>query len=142
MKNFKDIILEKLKVSSKSQGIFDDIYACDPYPSLINDTSHILYNNDYRSVEEYYDLKNIYGDDLPGFYRSESFCDKKSKCIGLYGESKDIYPHVCLIFVGHDNKTYSMKYASDDYYCLCRSLGKGDVYKGIGILRYIACELK
>ena len=29
MKNLKDIILEKLKVSNKSQDIFDDIVPCD-----------------------------------------------------------------------------------------------------------------
>ena len=65
MRNFKDIILEKLKVSSKSASsfddIFDDIMPCDFSEELFIDTAHILHKRAYTNVHEYYDLKNIYG---------------------------------------------------------------------------------
>lgn len=142
MKNLKDSILEKLKVSSKSPIIFDDIVPCDFSEDLFIDASHILYKNDYRNIYEYYDLKNIYGDNLPGFYRSESFCDEYSTCIGLFGDFESIDPKIRLVFIGHDSKPYSIMFSKSKYTCLFLSLGKGDINKGIGILKYIIEELK
>lgn len=143
MKNFKDIILEKLKVSSKSPIIFDDIEPCDSLThELFNSISNTLYHKGYWCVNEYYELKNIYEDDLPGFYRSASFCDEDSKCIGLYGDFESIDPKIRLIIIGHDSKPYSIMFSKSKYTCLCLSLGKGDINKGIGILKYIADELK
>lgn len=142
MKNFKDIILEKLKVSSKSPIIFDDIVPSDFSEDLFIDVSHILYKNAYRNIYEYYDLKNIYGENLPGFYRSASFCDEDSKCIGLYGDFESIDPKIRLIIIGHDSKPYSIMFSKSKYTCLCLSLGKGDINKGIGVLSYIEDELK
>lgn len=142
MKNFKDIILEKLKVSSKSPIIFDDIVPSDFSEDLFIDASHILYKNAYRNIYEYYDLKTIYGENLPGFYRSESFCDEDSKCIGLYGDFESIDPKIRLIIIGHDSKPYSIMFSKSKYTCLFLSLGKGDINNGIGVLSYIANELK
>ena len=134
--------MEILKVSSKSPIIFDDIVPSDFSEDLFIDVSHILYKNTYRNVYEYYDLKNIYGENLPGFYRSASFCDEDSKCIGLYGDFESIDPKIRLIIIGHDSKPYSIMFSKSKYTCLCLSLGKGDINKGIGVLSYIADELK
>lgn len=142
MKNLKDSILEKLKVSSKSSITFDDIVPCDFSEDLFIETSHILYKNGYKNVYEYYDLKNIYDDNLPGFYRSVSFCDENSKCIGIYGDFESKDPKIRLIFIGHDNKPYSSMFSMTSYDFLALSLGKGDINKGLGVLKYILNMLK
>ena len=146
MRNFKDIILEKLKVSSKSASsfddIFDDIMPCDFSEELFIDTAHILHKRAYTNVHEYYDLKNIYGDNLPAFYRSDSFEDTYCKCHGLFGDFDSTKPTISLVFNGHDDKLYSDIYPITKCKRLFSSLGKGDINKGVGILKYIADELK
>ena len=143
MKNLKDIILEKLKVSSKSSIAFDDIVPCDGLThDLFNTISNTLYHAGYYSVHEYYELTNIYGDDLPGLFRSFSFKDENSKVYGIFGDFESKDPEIRLVFKGHNNEFYSNKYTISTSALLCKTLGKGDINKGLGVLKYIADELK
>ena len=146
MKNLKDIILEKLKVSSKSASsfgdIFDDIIPYDFSEELFIGAAHMLYKRAYTNVHEYYDLKNIYGDNLPAFYRSDSFEDTYCKCHGLFGDFDSTNPSISLVFNGHNDKLYSDIYPITKCKRLLSSLGKGDINKGAGVLKYIADELK
>jgi hypothetical protein len=143
MKNLKDIILEKLKVSNKSSITFDDIEPCDSLThELFNTISNTLYHKGYWCVNEYYELNNIYEDDLPGLFRSFSFMDEKSKVYGIYGDYESKDPEIRLVFKGHNNEFYSNKYTITTSALLCKTLGKGDINKGLGVLKYIADELK
>lgn len=143
MKNLKDIVLEKLKVSSKSTITFDDIEPSDDLThEFFNTISNTLYHKGYWSANEYYELTNIYGDDLPNFYRSESFEDEKSKVYGIYGDYESTNPEIRLVFRGHNNKFYSNPYTITMSALLCKILGKGNISKGLGVLKYIANELK
>lgn len=143
MKNLKDIILEKLKVSSKLEVIFDDIIPCEFSKGLFIDASHKLFRNACRNIYEYYDLENIYGDDLPSFYKAFTVADENSKCIGLFGDFESKDPKISLIIDNHNNnKRYSTMFSITNYNCLFLSLGKGDITKGVGVLKYIADELK
>jgi len=143
MKNLKDIILEKLKVSSKSASSFDDILPSDNLThELFNTISNALYRNRYWSANEYYELTNIYGDDLPGLFRSFSFEDENSKVYGIFGDFESKDPEIRLVFKGHNNEFYSNKYTISTSALLCKTLGKGNISKGLGVLKYIADELK
>lgn len=142
MKNLKDIILEKLKVSNKSSITFDDILPFEFSEELFIEASHILYKSGFQNAFKYYDLKNIYGDDLPSFYRSSSFADENSKCHGLFGDFDSTKPSISLVFNGHNNEMYSTPFNKFKNHTLFLSLGKGDINKGVGVLKYIADELK
>ncbi len=143
MKNLKDSILEKLKVSSKSSITFDDIVPADALThELFNTLSNTLYRNGYGNIDEYYELNNIYEDDLPGLFRSFSFADEKSKVYGIYGDYESKDPEISLVFKGHNNEFYSNKYTITASALLCKTLGKGNVNKGLGVLKYILNELK
>ncbi len=143
MKNLKDSILEKLKVSNKSSITFDDIEPCDALThDLFNTLSNTLYRNKYWGVSEYYELTNIYEDDLPGLFRSFSFEDENSKVYGIYGDYESKDPEIHLVFNGHNNKFYSTKYTITTAALLCKTLGKGNINKGLGVLKHILNELK
>lgn len=143
MKNLKDIILEKLKVSSKSSITFDDIVpSADLTYDLFNTISNTLYRAGYDSINKYYELVNIYEDDLPGLFRSVSFVDEKSKVYGIYGDFESKDPEIHLVFKGHNNEFYSNLYTIDNSALLCKTLGKGNMNKGLGVLKYITDELK
>lgn len=143
MKNLKDIIIEKLKVSNKSSITFDDIVPSDALThELFNTISNTLYHNGYDNIDKYYELTNIYEDDLPGLCRSFSFIDEKSKVYGIYGDYESEDPEICLVFKGHNNEFYSNIYKITTSALLCKTLGKGDINKGLGVLKYIADELK
>ena len=142
MKSLKNIILEKLKVSSKSSITFDDILPIEFSEELFIEASHILYKSGFQNAFKYYDLKNIYGDDLPSFYRSSSFADENSKCHGLFGDFDSTKPSISLVFNGHNNEMYSTLFNKFKNHTLFLSLGKGDINKGVGVLKYIADELK
>ena len=143
MKNLKDIIFEKLKVSIKSSITFDDIMpSSDLTHELFYTISNTLYNSGYWSANEYYELTNIYGDDLPGLFRSFSFEDEKSKVYGIYGDYESKDPEIRLVFKGHNNEFYSNQYTIATSALLCKTLGKGNISKGLGVLKYIGDELK
>lgn len=142
MKNLKDIILEKLKVSSKSSYSFDDILPFEFSKELFIEASHILYKSGFQNAFKYYALENIYGEDLPGFYRSFSFVDENSKCYGLFGDFDSESPGIMLVFKGQNDKMYSTPFSKINNNTLFLSLGKGDINKGVGVLKYIADELK
>lgn len=142
MKNLKDIILEKLKVSNKSSIVFDDIVPIEFSEELFIEASHILYKSGFQNAFKYYDLKNIYVDDLPSFYRSSSFADENSKCHGLFGDFDSTKPSISLVFNGHNNEMYSTPFNKFKNHTLFLSLGKGDINKGVGILKHITDELK
>ena len=107
-----------------------------------NTISNTLYRNKYWCASEYYELNNIYGDDLPGLFRSFSFEDEKSKVYGIYGDYESKDPELHLVFKGHNNEFYSNKYTITTSALLCKTLGKGDINKGLGVLKYILNELK
>lgn len=143
MKNLKDIILEKLKVSSKSSYAVDDILPVKFSEDLFIEASHILYKSGFQNAFKYYDLENIYGDDLPSFYRSINYVDENSKCYGLFGDFDSNNPSIMLVFKGQNGKMYSTPFNKfNTNKTLFLSLGKGDIDKGVGVLKYIADELK
>lgn len=142
MRNFKDIILEKLKVSSKSAYFLDNILPIKFSKDLFIEASHILYKSGFQNAFRYYDLKNIYGDDLPSFYRSFSFVDDNTKCYGLFGDFDSDSPGIMLVFKAQNDKTYSTPFNKVNNNTLFLSLGKGDIDKGVGVLKYIVDELK
>ena len=142
MKNLKDIILEKLKVSSKSTYYFDDILPVKFSEDLFIEASHILYKAGFQNGFRYYDLENIYGDDLPSFYRSFSFVDDNTKCHGLFGDFDSNNPSIMLVFKAKNDKMYSTPFNKFNNNTLFLSLGKGNISKGLGVLKYIADELK
>lgn len=142
MRNFKDIIIEKLKVSSKSAYSLDNILPIKFSKDLFIEASHILYKSGFQNAFRYYDLKNIYGDDLPSFYRSFSFVDDNTKCYGLFGDFDSDSPGIMLVFKAQNDKMYSTPFNKVNNNTLFLSLGKGDIDKGVGVLKYIADELK
>ncbi len=142
MKNLKDSILEKLKVSNKSSITFDDIVPVEFSEELFIEASHILYKSGFQSGYRHFDLKNIFGDDLPSFYRSITFVDENSKCCGLFGDYDSNSPSISLVFNGHNNEMYSTPFNKFKNHTLFLSLGKGDIDKGVGVLKYIIDELK
>lgn len=142
MKNLKDIILEKLKVSSKSAYSLDNILPIKFSKDLFIEASHILYKSGFQNAFRYYDLKNIYGDDLPSFYRSFSFVDDNTKCYGLFGDFDSDSPGIMLVFKAQNDKMYSTPFNKVNNNTLFLSLGKGDIDKGVGVLKYIVDELK
>lgn len=142
MKNLKDIILEKLKVSSKSSITFDDILPVKFSKDLFIEASRILYKSGFQSAYRYYDLENIYGSDLPSFYRSFSFVDDNTKCHGLFGDFDSDSPGIMLVFKAQNDKMYSTPFNKVNNNTLFLSLGKGDIDKGVGVLKYITDELK
>lgn len=141
MRNFKDIIIEKLKVSSKSAYSLDNILPIKFSKDLFIEASHILYKSGFQNAFRYYDLKNIYGDDLPSFYRSFSFVDDNTKCYGLFGDFDSDSPGIMLVFKAQNDKMYSTPFNKVNNNTLFLSLGKGDIDKGVGVLKYIADEL-
>lgn len=142
MRNFKDIIIEKLKVSSKSAYSLDNILPIKFSKDLFIEASHILYKSGFQNAFRYYDLKNIYGDDLPSFYRSFSFVDDNTKCYGLFGDFDSDSPGIMLVFKAQNDKMYSTPFNKVNNNTLFLSLGKGDIDKGVGVLKYIVDELK
>ena len=142
MKNLKDIIIEKLKVSSKSAYSLDNILPIKFSKDLFIEASHILYKSGFQNAFRYYDLKNIYGDDLPSFYRSFSFVDDNIKCYGLFGDFDSDSPGIMLVFKAQNDKMYSTPFSKVNNNTLFLSLGKGDIDKGVGVLKYIVDELK
>lgn len=146
MKNLKDIILEKLKISnSKLTYYFDDILPVKFSEDLFIEASHELYKSDFQNMDRYYDLENIYGDDLPSLYRSFTFADESSKCYGLFGDFDSNNPNIMnimLVFKAKNDKMYSTAFNKINNNTLFLSLGKGDIDKGVGVLKFITDELK
>lgn len=142
MKNLKDIILEKLKISnSKLTYYFDDISPVKFSEDLFIEASHELYKSDFQDMDRFYNLENIYGDDLPSLYRSFTFADESSKCYGLFGDLDSNNPNIMLVFKAKNDKMYSTAFNKTNNNTLFLTLGKGDMDKGVGVLKYITDEL-
>jgi hypothetical protein len=104
--------------------------------------SNTLYHSGYSNIEEYYELTYIYEGDLPGLFRSFSFEDEKSKVYGIFGDVESGEPEIHLVFIGHNNEFYSHGYKLTTSALLCKTLGKGNISKGLGVLKHILNELK
>ena len=97
---------------------------------LFIEASHTLYKSGFQNAFRYYDLKNIYGDDLPSVYRSynryTTYADENSKCCGLFGDFDSTKPNISLVFKNKNDKMYSEPFNKFNNDTLFLSLGKGD----------------
>lgn len=142
MKPFTGYVSEKLKISNSTKAdlIFDQIKPVPEdksYQFWKIQTALVMYRKQKRGE---YDLRRIYGEDLPIFNYKESIWSKEEKCQVLYigADTECIYIYIRL----HNRFNSLKKVEFEDIRDIWKFLSSGEGFdKGVGVINYIVDQI-